>query len=406
MPLTPDDIHCHFRSFRRAARAVAIALLAIAPSPAWPSPELFFYPPPVRLGDGSVIASPVMLTPAQITTDFPVVREMSGIVMIVYWSQLCPTVDECNLDIIKDALAYWGSRGKKVVLSVATVGFPIKTATADGFRFIAATPDWLLPKIRTFTELSRTIDTGGQQGQAPTTFPSYADPKFNTAVRNLVNMIGRFDGNSALARVRISTGLLGEDNPSVDGYRSKMPDFTPQFWIDYSHALVAMYGRACVRTPLEFDIGYLSWAWVLGDARVKTAVDRFVADLIAKRVMIAFNGLQSNTQSLIGSPGTRTTAGPARSIAYLQQAKEEGCPIGLEAAGPLTAKRMEDIASIAGAVERLRPDRLVLFGTDAGLLNFARNGSNETNRSTREFLKGVVPNQATDRVGKLLQRIQ
>jgi len=67
---------------------------------------------------------------------------------------------------------------------------------------------------------------------------------------------------------------------------------------------------------------------------------------------------------------------------------------------------MEDIASIAGAVERLRPDRLVLFGTDAGLLNFTRNGSNETNRSTREFLKGVVPNQATDRVGKLLQRIQ
>ncbi|HUZ64016.1 MAG TPA: hypothetical protein VMU82_09950, partial [Acetobacteraceae bacterium] len=107
------------------------AAACIAPASAgaagFAPPQLFFYPPPYQLADGSLVASPVTVAAAQITTQFPRIREMSGVALLVYWSRLCPTAGRCDFSLIDKVLRYWGARGKKVVLGVATVGFPIKT---------------------------------------------------------------------------------------------------------------------------------------------------------------------------------------------------------------------------------------------------------------------------------------
>src|ERR1700730_8142672 len=89
-------------------------------------PQLFFYPPARRLSDGSESGGIVTLDPLQITSNFPAIPQMSGVVLVVIWSSLCPQADHCDFSPIDQVLDFWGARNKKVILNVATVGPPVK----------------------------------------------------------------------------------------------------------------------------------------------------------------------------------------------------------------------------------------------------------------------------------------
>jgi hypothetical protein len=369
------------------------------------SPQVFFYPPPYELPDRSILASPVTVSPDQVTVLFPEISEMSGVVLLVYWSQLCPKEHHCDFSIIERTLKYWQARNKKVVLSVATVGFPIKMLVDGEFRFVGATPEWLLDRIQSFVDVSRTIGVIDGNSSITVKFPSYADPQFVSAIRNLAHQLSTFDGNSALAQIRIPTGLLGEDNPSVRGLKSSMPEFTDIFWINYCRTMLSVFRNAFRQTQLEFDIGRLSWSAALGSAAVKSAVDNFVQELIGAKVLIAFDGLQSDTlEALNGSP-IPSLAGPAQSLVYLFEARRKAGQFGLEAAGPLQVPRMQNLTNIAAVVERMAPNRIVLFGTDAGLLNLSRHGENDANRSTRRFVPNAIISETIRRNERLLSVI-
>jgi hypothetical protein len=385
--------------------AASVACLLFLAHWARADTELFFYPPPLKLSDGSLLASPVTVDERQITSEFPTNKEMSGVVLIVYWSTLCPTQAHCDFSIIQNTLDYWAQRQKKVVLSVATVGFPMQ-AVGSPSGFVNATPDWLLDEVRTFTEPSRTISSTIPAPQVSTRFPSYFDPRFVGAVRQLVQEISRFDGHRALAQVRISTGLLGEDNPSVDGYRSRDPEFTERRWIEYSKGLLSIYERYFRKTQLELDIGYVSWARVLADSTAREEADAFIDQLISDHIFIAFNGLDSNTDKALGAEdASGALRGPARSIRYLLAAKSHGESIGLEASGPIYVPKMQDASAIAEAIRKISPNRLVLFGTDAGILSQSREGESPSNASSRSFVPQALHETSVKRLNRVLDAL-
>jgi hypothetical protein len=164
-------------------------------------PELFFYLPPHKLADGRVMASPVTVDPAQITENFPDIPEMTGVVVAVYWSRLCPEEHRCDLSIIEHALDYWEKRGKKVILNVATVGHPM-VVMRDGKRAMETpTPAWLLQKVSTYQMGAPPIVPVARpcvpEPRVNTTLPSYWDPRFLAATQELIQQLARFDGHPA-----------------------------------------------------------------------------------------------------------------------------------------------------------------------------------------------------------------
>src|SRR5579864_5029408 len=110
-------------------------------------PALFFYSPPFRPAGSLTLRSPPTLSADQITTLFPAIPEMSGVVLMVYWSTLCPQADSCDFSLIDKTLDYWGRRGKKVLLAVATMGFPDSLPVHGTETLVGATPDWVLAKV-------------------------------------------------------------------------------------------------------------------------------------------------------------------------------------------------------------------------------------------------------------------
>lgn len=149
-----------------------------------PVPELYFYPAAYKLADGSLTGDILTVAPEQITTQFPVVREMSGVVMKLYWSELCPTANSCNFSIIDTALAYWGARNKKVVLQVSTMGPPIKVIENGNARFVTQTPSWVLQQVDTYPARAETLgqikgfDNENGHSIVDTVYPSYRDTRW------------------------------------------------------------------------------------------------------------------------------------------------------------------------------------------------------------------------------------
>jgi len=134
-------------------RACFIATVAILASISWLSstlaraggpgpPELYFYPPPYKLPNGSLSPSILTVAPEQITDLFPSVKEMDGVVLLVAWNQLCPRANSCDFSLIDRVLNYWGPRGKKVILSLSTMGLPVKVMVDGRERFLEETPEW------------------------------------------------------------------------------------------------------------------------------------------------------------------------------------------------------------------------------------------------------------------------
>lgn len=317
--------------------------------------SLFFYPPPWTLPDGTLIASPVTVAAEQATDEMPVIPEMDGVAVIVYWSALCPRGPACDFSLIDRILAYWSARGKSVVLGVATVGYPIRAVRPGPPAYDMATPPWVLAEVPTFHEPARTI--GAPLARTEATFPVYGEPRFMARVADLVRGLGaRYDGNPALSEVRIATGLLTEDNPSVDGLRSAMPGFSDLLWVGYCRSMVALYRANFRSTRLEFDIGRIPWMMALGPDASAAAARAFLESLVQAHVMIAFNGLASDDAGMLRRDDGNT--GPGQALRFLAGARREGDRVGLES-GPLS--QMQDLLAIADAVRLVSPDRLIFF---------------------------------------------
>jgi hypothetical protein len=106
----------------------------------------------------------------------PEVPALAGVVLMVYWSTICPTA-ACNFSLIDKTIEYWHARGKRVVLTVATNGFPIRVKSAGPGDIEGATPEWVMQQIKTYPFASRVL--GGLPGEQDrvTQFPDFRDRK-------------------------------------------------------------------------------------------------------------------------------------------------------------------------------------------------------------------------------------
>jgi len=403
-------------------RACFIATVAILASISWLSstlaraggpgpPELYFYPPPYKLPNGSLSPSILTVAPEQITDLFPSVKEMDGVVLLVAWNQLCPRANSCDFSLIDRVLNYWGPRGKKVILSLSTMGLPVKVMVDGRERFLEETPEWVLREVRTYPAHSPTIgviagmDVSEGSSHIDTAFPSHLDERFLSHVSHAVQQLAsKYDGNPVISYVRVGTGSLGEDNPippSGAGLLAdqKIPGFTVANWLSYCERVTSIYLDAFHRSQLEFDISFLPAAYGrIATPGERMAIEKFIRFLGDKRVFIAFNGLESADLEYL-----HATSGPApvHALNFLRNSKQSGNRIGLEEVSPIVNPRMQNVSAMAETVKSLGADRIVLFGIDAGAINFARSGSNPTNASTVQFV--TAQGKSADAVGHLVE---
>jgi hypothetical protein len=354
------------------------AYLALAPSVprAAGLPALFFYPAPITLEDESVLSSPLTIEATQITTSFPKIKEMSGVALLVYWSKLCPERNSCDFSIINQVLNYWQQANKKVVLGVATIGFPVKTFIAGKALFQDATPGWVLADAGSYQFRTRTLGKIGGQGEIEAPFPQFWQGSFLHDTKQLVDQLARFDGNPTISQVRISTGLMTEDNPMVGHVNQPMPGYSEEEWLEYCEEVTALYLNAFHRTQLEFDVGRILVAYDRGSPSFRGQVDGFLQQLRDRHVFLAYDGLRS--ESLTDLHATDSMRGPSLALQWVRQSIQSGAGGGLEGA-PLISNKMDDVGAIAAVVRELHPQRLILWSTEAGSLNYLRKGPNPEN---------------------------
>ena len=402
----PSDLQGIFYAARsRLAFAACFVFLTIALAQAGQPPDLYFYPPSYRYEDGHGLNSPQTMTLKQATIDFPQIREMAGVVLMVYWSTLCPREDMCDFSLIDDTLSYWARREKKVIIDVATMGFPILKDVGGKERIENATPDWVLRRTRSYELRTEVLGAARESNQIVGVFPDFRDPKFFSEVKRLIRLLARYDGNSAVSQIRIATGMMGEDNPMVGPLSSPIAGYKEDMWLNYCRTVVAQYIQTFRRTELEFDIGRLSWMYSNGSTSDRIDVDNFVKYLARNRVLLAFDGLGSDSYEMLSS-GLSDSNGVARSLFYIVQLKHEGYRVGLEAIGPVVGPRMTNIDGIARTIVSIVPNRLVFFQDFAALLNYSREGLNPRNDLTIRSLKADQINTFALGVKELLRAIK
>src|SRR5262249_4513718 len=144
----------------------------------------------------------------------------------------------------------------------------------------------------------------------------YDDRRFLREVKHLVRELGnRYDGNPAIAYMRIGTGKSGEDNPYG---RIGQAWFTNHLWIEYSRKVLGYYVANFRKTHLEFDV---LWMAIVA-AGVKNATpitsseqkeaQRFIDNIVNERIFIAYNGV--GPRPAIEVPGA-TAADPGAECA-------------------------------------------------------------------------------------------
>jgi hypothetical protein len=323
-------------------------------------PKLFFYPPIYRTMDGRPLNSPQTVSVDQITTDFPQIPDMAGVVLMVYWSTLCPSSDGCDLSLIDRTLSYWRDRGKSVILDVATIGYPILNSENGKLRVVGATPDWVLNRIRTYSYPARVLGAPAGSGEQATTFPDFRDKAFLALVSDLILKLAKYDGDSAIFNIRISAGLMGEDNPRIGPVGSPIRGYSEQSWLDYCQRVTQVFRQTFSKTRLEFDIGRLSWMYARSDEGGKRLVQRFLDTLFEAHAVLAFDGLDSDSMRYLRESAI-TDNGVSASLHLIKAYRQKGGDVGLEAVGLLSAPRMRDVSAMAQAIREISPTQIVFF---------------------------------------------
>jgi hypothetical protein len=376
--------------------------------------ELYFYP--IVTNDSFLHEFDPDWIVKDATVRFPRVEEMSGVSIIIYWAQLCPVKKRCNFAMIDQILAYWGKLGKKVVLCVSTMGAPIERFHGDHHEFVSATPDWVLKETATFQSDSNNFIGiyGDWKDMAKNprykfVFPRYDDSRFVREVKKLVDSLGeRYDGNPAIAYMRIGIGKSGEDNPYG---RVGMAWFTNHLWINFSREVTQYYLASFHKTRLEFDV--LWTGIVVAGAKTATPItpneqkeaQEFIDYVASKNIFIAFNGI-SNRPTKNAVPGATaanpagtcagysprpdetTAATDAAPLAQIERLKQKGIAFGLEG-NALTDPCMAP-SRISALLEWYKPERFIFFGDAAAVISFHREGMNDNNRYEIDHLTNVL----------------
>lgn len=292
-------------------------------------------------------------TRASLTAECPLPDAFAGVCVTIPWAVVAPTPTRFDFSLLDAALDYWGRRGKRVNVNIPTIGYPLDWP--DGPGTDTCTPPWVMRQTPSYR-----IAAHDQRFNWATTdadYPDFRHPGFQANVAHLVGRLAAYDGNPAVAMLRIATGVQGEDNPIAGPLVKPLPWYTEAQWLDYCGRVTGFYTAAFRRTQLEFDLGRCSVA-VFRDPALRPAYTRLLNQLRTARVMLCHDGLSSSSAAQIADPNNQGGA-PLRD---LQAYAAQGGLIGLEMVGPFYNKSMHDAASIVAAVRMLQPARVNVFG--------------------------------------------
>ena len=319
--------------------------------------------------------NPIATNIGSFTTLFPMINELSGIVLMPYWSVLNAGPGRFDFSMIERALDFWSSTGRTVIVGLVTFGYPIQT---EASRLTHPVPSWILDRAKTFRQSVPVI--GPIRPLSPTAtrdtiFPLYWDPVYWRGLTALIEAFSRFDGHPAISTIRICTGITGEDNPTFDGLADAMPGFTNAKWIKYTVAVFNLYRAAFRRSTLEFDIDRIGFIKSLGARSDRASADRFVRRLGADHTFLAMNGFDPTN---VASWRSGSQDGPACSLRYVEAVKRGGGRVGLEGGG-LDQLSVTDVKSLVTAIQVIGPERLVIFPDAVAALDRERRGAAPTN---------------------------
>ena len=350
---------------RRRVLQAGLAAVAALPTLATPGrlaattskATVFIYPCISRYADGRPLYSVQTVTVAQATTDTAAPSSLSGVAVVIAWSDIEHVEATFDFSMVDAIIEYWSRRGKRIILDIATIGYPFRAA--DGQTVRSATPDWLLKRAATYTYPSQVLGFS-PSGKQPATLPDFRDPAFVAGVGRLARAMARFDGNRTIAQIRMPAGLMGEDNPLVGPVVQPLPWYRESLWLAYCDRITDIFAANIRRTQLEFDIGRLGAMWARGSTSDRTAVDRFVAKLRNRNTLLAFDGLQALSDTFFGQ-SLDAGNGVAKILDILASYARSGGATGLESAGPLVAEKMQPLGPILRTIDRIGPERVVLF---------------------------------------------
>ena len=382
-PLSPVPLMTTRRRFAKLAlMAPGAALpLSAARGAGERSIEILSYPAPYWRADGSIMLNPVAMDEGSFTSAFPIIDEVSALVIMPYWSLLNPAPGEFDFSMIERALAYWAPRGRKLVIGPVCFGYPILSVTGE---LIDATPDWVNARSGSFHQSVMVIGPVRPlaPGEATIRLPLYWDPEYQAAQAALIHNLGRFDSHPGISKIRICTGIMGEDNPTFDGLIDSMPGFTNAAWIAYSRHVVGTYQHTFRTTTLEFDVDRLGFIKALGSRAEQAQADSFMQDLERTGVFLAMDGFDpTDAHAWCDGQSNGQGSGPARSIDYLAADVRAGRAVGLENGG-IDQLDDADMLFLGQQFRMIGAKRLVLFPDAVAALNWARFGPNAQNASS------------------------
>jgi hypothetical protein len=166
--------------------------------------------------------------------------DLSGVVLVYYWSQIEPQKGVFDWTLIEDDMAPWVTAGKKVILRISTSGAAAWDPPYSG----AGTPPWV------FADGTRSVSDNGE------TVPVYWDASYLADYATFVeNFAQHFDGNLNVAFVEPGIGMGGETlpetNASAAGIAAWQSDgYTDALWLKTVETIASIFADSFQRTAI------------------------------------------------------------------------------------------------------------------------------------------------------------
>ncbi|MFA5689270.1 MAG: beta-galactosidase [Kiritimatiellales bacterium] len=355
---------------------------------------------------------------AHLTTLFPDIEEVDGMMLIIYWSVIEPEPGVYRWEIIDEVIDYWKERGKTVAICIAPWAIPVAFSDAWG-GVQDAFPAWARKEVK-YYESSVNIMGNLFEGQkAPLAVPLFLDGKYREHLTRLITGFGkRYDGNPSIAFVRVGIGHIGEETFPVTTVGSSSRHWTkeifqeaaadgatPETWYDYCIWLCGQYRLAFKTTPLSINMILAGYVYKTDAAQFMQA-DRFLDYCLIHGIMMGNNGLSDATLSDIEN----MEQSPRATYWLLKRYSDAGFPVENEMKAPPQTETNAD--AMLKAVELVRPRYINLFGPHIGVIKAFRDEEfRKTSPDWKIFeqtlnKRGEDPEKAAERFSEMVKTLQ
>ncbi|MFA5689820.1 MAG: beta-galactosidase [Kiritimatiellales bacterium] len=341
---------------------------------------------------------------AHLTTLFPDIEEIDGMMLIIYWSLIEPEPGVYRWEIIDEVIDYWKERGKSVAICIAPWAIPVAFSDAWG-GIQDAFPVWARADVKHYNSEHITMGNLYTNTPKPLKIPLFLDAKYQEYLTRLITEFGkRYDGNPAISFVRIGIGHIGEEVfPVTSAGRSSLywtqeifdaaadDGATVETWYDYCLWLSEQYRLAFKTTPLSINMILAGYLYKKETGEYMQA-NRLLNYCLIHRIMMGNNGLSDVTLSDIEN----MEQSPRATYWLLKQYSDAGFPVETEMKSPPQTEGGTDADSMLQAVRLVKPRYINLFGPHIGVIKAYRDPEYRNTSVDWKVFEQVLNNRGED----------